>query len=356
MSDKEYKNRITVKEEEIDLVKLFSLIGNVFTDFFNFLGKIIKGIFHYLILFLIFIRQHILKLVIAIVLGAIVGTFVDKLSAKKYSYDMIIQPNYNSIDQIFELQEYYNTLIMNADTLALAKEFKISKSAAAKLYSFSLTPHESEKEQILAFNAFLQKTDSLVHKHFTFQDFKGFGTSKYDSEFYIYRVESYSYKLTSLEEPVIADIEKNKYLQRRKRIQLQNLKLDSIATVESIVELDSLRSLYKKVTLLEVENQKSTTSTSTYIDFSKDDTQNNNDIKFFEVSKSLKNDLIEIELQKETSENIVNVITSFSPTGKNRYSFYSSKAFQISILFGGLVLIITLLIAINNYLIQYRKA
>tara|TARA_B110000046_G_scaffold172565_1_gene194461 strand:+ start:1812 stop:2882 length:1071 start_codon:yes stop_codon:yes gene_type:complete len=355
MSDKKIKKDKVITNDEIDIIKLFSLIGKGFSNFFNFLGQIIKWFFNFFIIILIFIKQHILKVVIALVIGASLGILLDSTTPKRYSYDMIIQPNYNSIDQIFEFQEYYNTLIINVDTLALAKKFNISNSSASNLHSFSLTPYESEKEQILAFNSFLKKTDSLVHKHFTFNDFKGFGTSKYDSEFYIYRIESYDSNLKSLEEPIISEIEKNKHLARVKKIRQQNLRLDSIATVESIVELDSLRSLYKRVTLLEVENQKNSTSTSTYIDFSKDDSQNNNDIKFFEVSKSLKNNLIEIELKKETSENIVNIITSFNPRGKNRYDFLSSKTFKLPVIFGILVFLYALLKPINNYLTEYGK-
>jgi hypothetical protein len=44
----------------------------------------------------------------------------------KYSYDMIIEPNYGSIDQVFEKMEYYNVLIEEKDSIRLHKEFNIS--------------------------------------------------------------------------------------------------------------------------------------------------------------------------------------------------------------------------------------
>ena len=55
MSDKENKTPITVKEEEIDLGKLFSLIGNAFSKLFNNIGLLLKVLFHYFILLLIFL-------------------------------------------------------------------------------------------------------------------------------------------------------------------------------------------------------------------------------------------------------------------------------------------------------------
>jgi hypothetical protein len=41
-------------EEEVDLGSLFVIIGNGFNNFFNFIGSIFKGIFHSLIITLLF--------------------------------------------------------------------------------------------------------------------------------------------------------------------------------------------------------------------------------------------------------------------------------------------------------------
>ena len=42
------------KEEEVDLGALLIIIGKGFSKFFNFLGSIFKGIFHFFITILIF--------------------------------------------------------------------------------------------------------------------------------------------------------------------------------------------------------------------------------------------------------------------------------------------------------------
>ena len=46
MSTKKQNN-----DEEVDLGSLFTVIGNGFRNFFNFIASIFKGIFHKLILF-----------------------------------------------------------------------------------------------------------------------------------------------------------------------------------------------------------------------------------------------------------------------------------------------------------------
>ncbi|MCF6279443.1 MAG: hypothetical protein L3J14_03765 [Flavobacteriaceae bacterium] len=355
MGKKNKKNQITVKEEEIDLGKLFTLIGNVFSNLFEFIGRVLKNFFHYFILLLIFIKEHLVKIGIAIILGAIIGYAIDSTVLDKYSYDMIIEPNYGSIDQIFEKMEYYNVLIEEKDSLRLHKEFNISYEEANSLVSFKLEPYETKKDQILAYDTFIKNTDTLTQRNFTFSDFVGDGTSQFDSKRYVYRINSKINNLTLFGDKILADIEKNPTIQKKKRIQLYTLKLDSIAARVALREIDSLRSIYKKVTLSELEKEITPNSSSTYLDFSKESKSNNNDIALFNISKDLNKKLIEIEKAKETSLDVVNVITTFNPVGSNRGKISDTYKFILTYLFGGGMLAFLLLKRLNNYLNHYKN-
>ena len=352
MSEKSNKSPISVKEEEVDLGQLFSAIGKMFKDFFNFIGKILKSVFHYLILVLIFLKGHIFKLVIAIILGAVIGFTSDYLSPSKYSYDMIIQPNYRSIDQVYESLEYYNVLIEQKDSIKLSKNFDISYEQANNLIEFRLTSYDTEKDKLLLYDEFIKNTDTITHKNFSYATFKSDKESKFDSDKYVFRIISNDNKLKSFENKIVSDIEKNITLQNNRRIKLNTLKLDSIATVNAINDAKDLRNLYKEITLLEVKNNKS--SASTYIDFSKE-TKQNNDIELFEIVKKLNKNLIELEKEKETSVNIVNIITSFNPSGKKIGTLYETKMFRWGVLFGGFVLFFILIKVINEYLKKYQQ-
>lgn len=355
MGKKNKKNQITVKEEEIDLGKLFSMIGNMLTNLFRFIGKMLKGFFHYFILLLIFIKEHIVRIGIALLLGVIIGTILDMTSPNKYSYDMIIEPNYGSIDQVFEKMEYYNVLIQEGDSVRLNKEFDISYKEANSLVGFSLRPYETKKDQILAYDHFIKNTDTLTQKYFTFTDFVGEGTSQFDSKRYVYRINSKINNLTIFGDKILADIETNPTIQKKKRIQLYTLKLDSIAARVALREIDTLRSTYKKVTLSELGKEITPNSNSTYLDFSKESESNNNDLALFNISKDLNNKLIEIEKAKETSLDVVNVITTFNSVGANRGKLSDSYKFILGYLFGGGILALLLLKRLNNYLIQYKN-
>lgn len=348
------KNQITVKEEEVDLGKLFSMIGSMFSNLFRFIGKILKGLFHYFILLLIFIKAHLVKIGIATILGVLIGYAVDSTVPDKYSYDMIIEPNYGSIDQIFEKMEYYNVLIEEEDSLRLHEEFNISFEDANSLVSFKLQPYETKKDQILAYDDFITNTDTLTQKIFSFNDFIGDGTSQFDSKRYVYRINSKINNLTLFGDKILADIELNPTIQKKKRIQLYTLKLDSIAARNSLREIDTLRSTYKKVLLSELGKETTPNGSSTYLDFSQESKSNNNDIELFNISKNLNKKLIQIEKDKETSIDVVNVITTFNPIGANRGKLSDSYKFILGYLFGGGMLALLLLKRLNNYLIQYK--
>ena len=64
-------------EEEVDLGSLFVIIGKGFNHLFNFIGSIFKGIFHFLIITLIFFKQHFLKILASGLLGFIFGAYLD---------------------------------------------------------------------------------------------------------------------------------------------------------------------------------------------------------------------------------------------------------------------------------------
>ncbi|MFL3661813.1 MAG: hypothetical protein ACI6PN_08690, partial [Polaribacter sp.] len=60
-------------QEEVDLGSLFVIIGKGFSNFFNFIGTIFKGIFHFLIIVLIFLKKNYKPISTAALIGLIAG-------------------------------------------------------------------------------------------------------------------------------------------------------------------------------------------------------------------------------------------------------------------------------------------
>ena len=95
--------------EEIDLGQLFKIIGDGLKRFFQFFGNIFKGLFHLLIVFLQFIRAHFVKFAIAAVVGVAVGWYWDYTSEDIYRSNMVVEPNFNSVQQLYNNINFYNS-------------------------------------------------------------------------------------------------------------------------------------------------------------------------------------------------------------------------------------------------------
>ena len=123
-------------EEEVDLGSLFVIIGKGFKNFFNFIGSIFKGIFHRFILILIFLRFHLIKFAVAALIGAIAGFFLENSKEIKFSSNLIVQPNFESAQNLYKNINYYNDLITQKNTQELSSIFKLDSSKAASLRKF----------------------------------------------------------------------------------------------------------------------------------------------------------------------------------------------------------------------------
>ena len=100
MSTNQEKNN---NSEEVDLGSLFIIIGKGFSNLFNFIGNIFKGIFDFFITILLFLRENILKIGIAAIIGLVIGIFLEVNKPKMYGSELLLEPNFNSARQL-----YYN--------------------------------------------------------------------------------------------------------------------------------------------------------------------------------------------------------------------------------------------------------
>jgi hypothetical protein len=125
-------------EEEIDLGSLFVLIGKGFSKFFNFIGSIFKGIFNFLIIILIFFKQHFIKIAIAALVGVVAGVFLEVKKKDLYGSDLLVKPNFESTRQLYNNINYYNDLVRQKKTADLAEIFNLDESTAASFKRFTI--------------------------------------------------------------------------------------------------------------------------------------------------------------------------------------------------------------------------
>ena len=120
--------------EEVDLGQLFKLIGNAFNKFFRFIASIFKGLFHLIILFLLFIQKHFIKFTVVGIIGLAIGIYLDLNKETNYISTMVVEPNFNSVQQLYNNVDFYNELASAQDSTALADAFNISKISPSSFF------------------------------------------------------------------------------------------------------------------------------------------------------------------------------------------------------------------------------
>ena len=150
--------------EEVDLGQLFQMIGNGFKKFFNFIGNIFKGIFKIIIHFLLFIQKHFIMFAIAGVVGLAIGVYLDIIKEPKYISTMVVEPNFNSVQQLYNNVNFYNELAISEDSTALAEALDITRSEAGHIKMFSVESYSDENQKVQLFDKFVRSLDTTTQK------------------------------------------------------------------------------------------------------------------------------------------------------------------------------------------------
>ena len=337
-------------EEEVDLGSLFVIIGKGFSNFFNFIGNIFKGIFHFFISILIFLKENSFKIGIAAIIGFAVGIFLEVKSSDTYSSDMLVQPNYKSVSQLYNNINYYNDLVEQKDTLGIQNTFNLDKETAASLKEFSIEPIANENDIINAYNDFVLEVDTTTVSSYTFEDFKA---SFKDLDYKTHEINVIAEKndvFNKLDEIIISSVVKNKYFSRVKELTNENLNRTDSLLRQNLGQVDSLRKVYMQVMIEEAKKQ----SNGTSIDLG-GEKRSTKELELFATKRSLNSELKNVVIDKSEKYEVVNVISNFQPVGYKIDGVSENKAVQFSIL--GILLMIFLLLftKINTYLGNYKK-
>ena len=337
-------------EEEVDLGSLFEIIGKGFTKFFNFIGNIFKGIFHFFILILLFIKKNIIKIAVAIIIGGVLGIFLEVKKTDIFKSELLLEPNFKSASQLYENINYYNNLVKQKDTLGLEKTFKLDKESAASLKGFEIEPIVTENDIINSYNKFVLAVDTTTVKSYAYEDFK---TSFDDLDYRVHKVTVTSNKndiFNKLDDVIIGSVVKNKYFNKLKNLTNKNLNRSDSLYQQNLTQIDSLRKVYMSVMIEEAKKQ--TNGTSIDLGGEKRTTK---ELELFETNRKINADLNYITSEKATKYEVINVLSNFQPIGTEIKGVTKNYTFLLSILGAGLMILFLLLKELNTYLNKYKK-
>lgn len=337
-------------EEEVDLGSLFVIIGKGFSKFFNFIGSIFSGIFEFIITTLIFLKEHVIKIGIATVIGLVVGLFLETTTPRRFGSELLVEPNFKSARQLYNNINYYNDLVKQKDTATLQKTFHLDKESAASIKKFEIVPLKIDGDLIDAYNELILDVDTLTIKSYDYLDFKAAFT---DYDYKVHKVTVIAEKnnvFSKLGDVIIASVENNKYFDRYRVLSNENLNRTDSLYRANLSQIDSLRKVYMQVLIEESKKQ----SNGTNIDLG-GEKRTTKEIELFERNRILNADLKEIAEEKSEKYEVINVISNFQPVGYEIKGVTKNKGFLLSFVGAGSMILVILLIRLNKFLSNYKK-
>lgn len=337
--------------DEIDLGQLFQVIGRGFQKFFNFIGNIFKAIFHTVLLFLLFVQKNIIVLGIAIIVGGIGGYILDKMTPDKYVSKMVVEPNFNSVQQLYNNISFYNDLAMANDSVALATALNITEHEAASIKEIFVDSYSDENQKIKLFDEFVRELDTTTQKTIDLENYlKNFNSL--DARFHQISVISTNNRVAKKMQPaIIGSISVNDYFKLQKKINDENLALQDTIYRNQLAEIDSLQSLYRTVLVKEADKPMQGTS----INMGEGGKSNNRELALVQEKDILKEKLVELNEERANKSTIINVISDFPTRGVQQKGIWKSYKFKIPLFLLALVIAVLGLLELNRFLKTYNK-
>jgi hypothetical protein len=339
------------QSEEVDLGQLFKLIGNAFDRLFKFIASIFIGIFNLIILFLLFIQKHIIKFALVGFVGLAIGIYLDLNKEISYISTMVVEPNFNSVQQLYNNIEFYNELAEAKDSIALADAFSISLKEASSIKGFHVESFSDENQKVQLFDKFVRSLDTTTQKTINMESYlKNFNS--FDARFHNISIVATDNGIAKKIQPsIINSISRNSYFNLQKEISDLNIKLQEDVYNKQITEIDSLQLLYKRVMLKEVERPMEGTNISLGENGGKD----NKELALINKMDDLKSNLVRLNQERANKSSILNVISDFPRRGVEVKGILNSNKFRVPAFLLILTFLMFALLSLNTYLKSYKK-
>ncbi|WP_299315615.1 hypothetical protein [uncultured Aquimarina sp.] len=340
--------------EEIDLGQLFKLIGDGINKLFRFIVNFFKGVFHAIILFLQFTRKHFLKFVIAGVVGVAIGWYLDSSVQPIYRSSMIVEPNFNSSQQLYNNVEFYNELAKEEAYKTLAAALKISDKEAETITRIEIEAFSDENQKLKQFSNFVATLDSVSRSHISYESYLE-NFNNINAKFHKIELSSTNATVAKkCQKTIVRSIENNTYFNTQKITNDVNVSLSESTVKEQIQQVDSLKNFYQELKILELKRPERSTGTS--INLASDNTNpDRSEITLLDKKMSLNYEIQRINQQKANTENIINVISDFPDKGGLVNDFFAKRKVLLPIILILLTFIGLLLFAFNRYLKNYSN-
>lgn len=334
--------RPTQNNNETDILTLLEYFKNgikgIFKSIKNFFGSIINSIVWLLLL----IKKNVLLFAICILAFVVFSFFRKNILGEKFAYEMIVKPNYNSNEALYNI---VNSLKSKAN----------KPEGLPYLNAIDIEPITSINQQVDVFyslignefdiNSGLKQSndrDTLIYRQMKFEDFK----DKIADEDYIYQkinIKS-SKKLSKKElyQLIVQPIEDMEMFKRYKTAYLKSLDIGLQLNKKGLQRIDTL--------LLQLSNRNVQNLSSISL---KAESKNNVEEDLFNQYSKYSNAIINLENKKALYNKVINVVSDGNEISTKRFSEQNALVYAI---YGFLfALLLVLLLRLWNYLALLEK-
>ena len=318
------KPKKTNESEEIDLGVLFNAIGKGISKLFSAIGNSILFVLNTILQLAVFVRKRITYFALASILGLGVGVLLERTIPPKYIATATVEPHFDSARQLYVNVNYLNDLAKQKDSVQLASFFGISLAEAASLKKIEITPFVTKTSLLQEYNDYKTGLDSLVATEVSYKKYVN-QISDFERKTHMLKVESTQQDVfAKLLSPLITSVSEPTYFKEQQATQLANLELMDSITQATIVQADSLLSLFEEVRIIEA-NKEFSNGTNLYMSES---TEDNAEIALLNRKITLSEQIEQLRLDKLKAKNVVDIVASFPDVGYLDESFWKNKKAQ----------------------------
>ncbi len=299
-----YKTGASIKRLFVGIGRMFYVLGKAIADF------------------VLFLFRNLLWLVLGTLIGLGYGAYRISKEGNKFASELTIKTNFNSSRTLYSTIEYLNALIGAQKLEDLSGLFKITKEEARQLVSFNTKPVKSEmitagmyRDQFIQYDrTFRSKQDTFWLRTVKYEDFKETLTN-YDYPFHqVTAISTNPMVFPKLQTGLIAYISNNKLLQETKQRQVLSNREEELLLSSAIKTIDTLRKAYSTRI---ASGELPTTLPGNQITMMDNAPETKvPELEVYDKMLELQDELKKSRRRSLTENEIVEVISSFTPVGR----------------------------------------
>ena len=350
MSDKLPKES---QNEEVDLGQLFKMIGQMFDRLFGFIRSIFYKIFLGFVWIVFFTKKHILKFIVAGILGVVLGYLFKTTSEPVYESYITVKQNYDTGENLYNSISYYNALLKQDDYETLRVTLGIEIDAAESISEFDIHSVVSDNDKLKAYDNYLKKLDTSVAKMVDYETFLENDVEQVHpyQEIVIKAKKRNNFK--EIFDNIVDNIESNEYFKREQEKDILELNARKQALMESLKRSDSLQATYKKVLEKSIDNNGSEIGITFEGNNEKDKTK---EYELYLNDIEIRRELVEIEREIADKDHIIEIVSKKLESGfiDDKIDVFG-QSLGYKLFYGLLLIIVTFIVLLALELIRFLE-